>query len=119
MLFVNKANTLKKDCCFFIIEYGELFFDSNCSLFLLFYIDRNSHFCYVLGNDFARNRPIYDTLSLQDGNKLATDGLTCGKSTKKGAKNDKNPPYGVHHTFFNHADWPRERTGNFSMLILK
>ena len=27
------------------------------------FLDKNLHFCYVLGNGFAMNRPIYESLS--------------------------------------------------------
>ena len=69
-----------------------------------FFIDKNMHFCYILGNGFLRNRPIYDNLSLQDENEFAIDDLTYGSLINKGVTNEKNLPSDAHRAFFNHAD---------------
>lgn len=52
--------------------------------FLLFSIDKNMHFCYVLGIGFMRNHPIDRNLPLAGKSNFGVDYLTCGRSNNKG-----------------------------------
>ena len=74
------------------------------SISVIFLLTEMCIFVKLLDNDFLRNRPIYESLFLQDGNGFGTDDLTCGKSTYKGVKNEKNLPYGAHRAFFHRAN---------------